>query len=214
MNPAVAVYEMLTVNKLHFVAALLLPVAFLPLWTKKKAFLVFLIPLVLINLLPDVAYQHDVTFPYGMGMAALVLYAAVEGLATRRDGRPTTHRRTVTLTVCFTLTLAAMLWGAQHADTLAYAAVATEETSQLDTLMDAVPGDVSVSASGHLIPHLAGRAEIYRLDSEILTDYVVLDLREAHWVKGEDIYYVAYYEEQGYRIIAQKEGVGAVLSRK
>ncbi len=215
MNPAVALYEMLTVSKLHFVMALLLPLGLLPLRGKRKAALVCIIPLLLINLLPDAAYQYNPDFPYGFGVAALALYLTVVALSEcqAHTDMTRTAKQRLTAAVCFALIIGAFFVGDRYAADLTYAVTAGDEIAAMDEILEALPSDAAVSASGHLIPHLSDRTEIYRLDTEMYTDYVALDLREAHMVKGEDIYDVAYYRALGYTVVTEKDGVAAVLKK-
>lgn len=231
MNPAIILHEMWSASKLHFLLCLLLPLGLLPLLCRRKARLVCLIPLVLINLLPDASYQYSIDFPYGFGVAALALYLSVIALADRRADQRTERRvvtgdkttqaqatlpcskRLLTLTVCCAMIVSAFFVGHRCSADLTYAVTAGDEISAIDSVLEAVPADASVSASGHLIPHLAGRAEIYRLSTEADTAYIVLDLREAQAVKGEDIYDVDHYKELGYTVVAQKDGIAAVLKK-
>ena len=81
-NPAIALYEMLTRAKLHFVLCLLLPLGLLPLFCQKKAGLVFLLPLIAIHLLSDFPYHYNLDYPYAFGISAFALYLCAEALAT------------------------------------------------------------------------------------------------------------------------------------
>ncbi len=222
MNPAIILHEVWGMTKLQFVLCLLLPLGLLPLLGKRKAGLVFLIPLLLINLIPDVSYQYSHDFPYGFGVAALALYLAVVTLADRRetdapkmkDGKKSfDQKKILTLTVCSALIISAFLVGDRCAADLTYAITAGDEISAMDAALDTVPEGASVSASGHLIPHLAARAEVYSLDAEIDTEYVVLDLREAYTVGNDKNYYTEYYEELGYAVVTEEEGVAVVLRK-
>ena len=220
MNPAIILHEMWSMAKLQFLLCLLLPLGFLPLRSRHKAGLVFLIPLLLVNLIPDSIYQYSLDFPYGFGVAAPALYLATVTLADRRNP-PTTKEgrasdakgRLLPMPLCCALVVCAFLVGDRCADNLTYAVTAREEIDAMQTVLDAVPDDASVSASGYLIPRLSGRAEIYRLDSEVNTDYVVLDLREGRTVGNDLNYYTEYYQDLGYTVVTQEDGVAVLLKK-
>lgn len=216
-NPALTVYEMLSEAKLHYVLCMLLPLAALPLFSRKKAGLVFLIPFLLLNLLSDFPYHYNLDYPYSFGVSAFILYLTVSALAERsvnkgvRDGR--FCRRMLTLSLCFTL----LIGGFRLADYglfTDYVAEGRDEVAAMDELLELVEDGASVSASARLCPNLSGRSELYTLSHGVETDYVVLDLREEWGLSNESKYTVEYYEKLGYRLLESRKGVGAVLERK
>ena len=62
MNPMKALYESVDAEKVKYICLTLLPLAGLPLMTRRYERLILLIPFVLINLMSDYQYQHDVFF--------------------------------------------------------------------------------------------------------------------------------------------------------
>ncbi|MBE6653550.1 MAG: DUF2079 domain-containing protein [Ruminococcaceae bacterium] len=214
-NPAIALYEMLTEAKLHYVLCMLLPLGLLPLLSHKKAGLVFLLPFLLLNLLSDFPYHFSLDYPYSFGVAALGLYLCVVTLCeyeSRPDHAAVTKRAAV-LALCF----AALISGFRLADFGAYAEYTfteKQEITALSDLLESVDDTASVSASGRLIPHLAARKEIYGLTHDADTEFVVLDLRSAWIPSAEKKYTVQYFEEKGYSVVQSVNGVGAVLQKK
>lgn len=213
-NPALAVYELLTQSKLHFILLLSLPVGLLPFFTKKKAGLVFLLPLLIFNLLADFPYHHSPDFPFAMGTSAYALYMAADGLSTltHREDRSRLTKRLCTLAVCFTLIIGAFRV-ADYGMFLSYAAEGREEITAMDQLLELVEEDASVSVSARLLPHLAARDEVYLLTHKADTTYVVLDLREEWGISAEEKLTVEHYQENGYAVVKLTEGVGAVLKK-
>lgn len=214
-NPAIALYEMLTEAKLHFVLCLLLPLGLLPLLGKKKTGLVFLFPLLLLNLLSDFPYHFRPDSPYAFGVAAFGFYLAATALA-RLSALPDKTRlvkRSVTLAVCCTLLIGGFLL-ADYGLYTEYAVTAKTEISAMDSLLEAVEDGASVSASGRLIANLAARDEIFALSSRVATDYVVLDLRDEWALPSEADYTVKFYEERGYTVVKSVENVGVVLKKQ
>ncbi len=214
-NPALIIYEMLTAEKLYYVLLLLLPLGLLPIFSKKKAGLVFLFPLLFLNLLADFSYHFNPDFPYGFGVTAFGFYLAISAMesvrARNQNGR--LFRRLVTVAICSTMILSVYRF-VGYTDLMTYAFDGRSEIEAMDTLLEAVDPDASVSASGRLRPNLAGRDELYRLSHEIETDLVVLDLREGWTVPSESKYDKKYYTDKGYVVVAETAGVGVVLGKK
>ena len=211
-NPALAIYEMLTESKLHFILLMSLPLGLLPFLTKKKAGLVFLLPLLIFNLLSDFPYHYSPDFPFAMGTSAYALYMAADGLATltHREDRPRLTKRLCTLAVCFTLIIGAFRV-ADYGMFLSYAAEGREEITAMDQLLELVEEDASVSVSARLLPHLATRDEVYLLTHKADTTYVVLDLRDEWGISAEEKLTVEHYQKNGYTVVRLTEGVGAGL---
>ena len=81
INPALYAVESLTAEKLTYVFNMLLPLAFLPLITRKPSRWLLLGPFYVLNLVTDYKYQHDIGFQYSFGSGALLVYLAVINLA-------------------------------------------------------------------------------------------------------------------------------------
>ena len=81
LNPLKAIYECVDSEKLCFTAITLLPLLGLPLLTRRYERYILLIPYVLVNLMPDYPYQHDIFFQYTFGSTAFLVYLAAVNLA-------------------------------------------------------------------------------------------------------------------------------------
>lgn len=84
LNPMKAVYECVDIEKLYFIAMTLLPFLGLPLLTRRYERYILLIPYILVNLMSDYQYQHDIFFQYTFGSTAFLVYLAVVNLADIR----------------------------------------------------------------------------------------------------------------------------------
>ena len=84
-NPALYAVESLTANKLVYIFNMLLPLAFLPLITRKPSRWLLLGPFYILNLVTDYQYQYDIGFQYSFGSGALLVYLAVVNLADLSD---------------------------------------------------------------------------------------------------------------------------------
>lgn len=101
--PMKIVYECADTDKLWFIAITILPLLGLPLFTGRLERYLLLIPYVLINLMPDYAYQHDIFFQYVFGSTACLLYLTVMNLADlQQKASYTTTTDTTTATSSLT----------------------------------------------------------------------------------------------------------------
>ena len=214
-NPAIALYEMLTEAKLHYLLCLLLPLGLLPLFSPKKAGLVFLLPLLLLNLLSDFPYHFNLDYPNSFGVAAWGLYLTVEALATMSaiPEKALTVKRLATAAVCCTLIIGGLRM-AEFTPFLTDTQNSQKEATAITQVLSGIEDDASVSASGYLLTSLAARPEIYTLSQKVETDYVVLDLREDWTVSYEKTYTVEYYEKLGYAVVEKTDGVCVVLKKQ
>lgn len=214
-NPAIILYEMLAEAKLHYVLCMLLPLGLLPLFSRKKAGLIFLLPFLLLNLLADFPYHYNLDYPYSFGVSALALYLCTEALAvlSEKPDKALLLKRLAVFSVCFTLILGAFRV-AEFAPFTEYALNGGAESSAMTRLLESVEEDASVSASGRLLSSLAAREEIYPLSREAETDFVVLDLRDEWSIPSESKYTVEHFEKQGYTVVASADGIGVVLQKK
>ena len=81
LNPALYAVESFTAEKLIYALNMLLPLAFLPLITRKPSRWLLLGPFYVLNLVTDYPYQHDIGFQYSFGSGALLVYLATVNLA-------------------------------------------------------------------------------------------------------------------------------------
>ena len=213
-NPAIALYEMLAENKLHYLLCILLPTGLIPLFTKKKAGLAFLLPLISLNLLSDFPYHFSLDYPYSFGMAAFVLYLTTDALASlsANTDKAILTKRLVTLSLCFTVLIGAFRL-AEYGLFTDYALTGSDEIAAMSDLLEAVEEDAAVSASGRLIPALADREEVYYLHQGQNTEYVVIDLREEWIVESDAKYDETYYADKGYTVVKRCADVGVVMKK-
>ena len=81
VNPALYAAESFTSAKLLYALNMLLPLAFLPLMTRKPSRWLLIAPLFVINLITDYEYQFNLQFQYSFGSGAFLVYAAAINLA-------------------------------------------------------------------------------------------------------------------------------------
>ena len=81
LNPALYAVESFTADKMIYALNMLLPLAFLPLITRKPSRWLLLGPFYILNLVTDYRYQYDIGFQYSFGSGALLVYLATVNLA-------------------------------------------------------------------------------------------------------------------------------------
>ena len=72
--PMKMLFECADAEKLKYIAQTMLPLLGLPLLTRRFERYLLLIPYILINLMSDYLYQHDVLFQYNFGSTAFLIY--------------------------------------------------------------------------------------------------------------------------------------------
>ncbi len=172
-NPALLFREIFTAEKIRFLLQMLLPLAFLPLFSKKTSRLLLLIPLLLVNLMPNWVYQYSIHFQYVFGSLAFLFYLT----ALNVKDLPSTLRRSILpLTVMFSL-LVSMTELSFFNDNFTSYFQNFEENQTIAAALDEIPSDATVSATGFFLPAVSNRKVVYDYTANKKTEYIVLDLR-------------------------------------
>jgi len=119
------------------------------------------------------------SFHYSLVIAPVLAFAAIDGLARLQQRLPLPRRRaTVGLGVSLAVLAAGLI--------LSFAVVrpfdevgtyiSTAQVSNIESCLQSIPPDASVSASNKLLPHLSHRREIYLLTMKSDADYIAIDL--------------------------------------
>lgn len=77
LHPAYALTRIFTAEKLVYILTMMAPLAFLPLLRKPGADHILLLPWLIMNLIPDYQYQHNINFQYHYGTGALLIFATI-----------------------------------------------------------------------------------------------------------------------------------------
>lgn len=179
LNPMKAVYECVDAEKLYFIGMTLLPLLGLPLLTRRYERYILLIPYILVNLMSDYQYQHDIFFQYTFGSNAFLVYLTVVNLA---DLKINWHRTfaliaaTIVSAVCFTNVVVptAIYYPAQAIRYRGY-------YQNIRDTLDTIPDGVSVTATAFYTTQLSQREILYDVrycsrEHLLETEYVVLNL--------------------------------------
>lgn len=159
LSPMKAVFECVDKEKLEFIGLTLLPLAGIPLLTRRYEQLVLLIPYILVNLMSDYQYQHDIFFQYTYGSTACLFYLLVVNLADfKQQGL---RIAALGLALC----VSASCFGAQiMPKATQYPKQCKTYQAYYDSLrdvLDTVPEDASVAATTFYTTYLSQRDILY-----------------------------------------------------
>lgn len=211
LSPMKALFECVDKEKLTYIGLTLLPLLGLPLLTRRFERYLLLIPYLLVNLMPDYQYQHNIMFQYNFGSLAFLAYLVVLNLSDLRRETDKLGILLVTAAVCagcfgFNI-LPEGLKYPQYCETYREYYASVRET------LDVIPEDASASATTFFTAHLSQRDTLYdiRYSSQehvLSTEYIALNITSSGCFKKYGGYelFVEILKENGYRLIAQYPG--------
>lgn len=179
LNPMKAVYECVDIEKLYFIAMTLLPFLGLPLLTRRYERYILLIPYILVNLMSDYQYQHDIFFQYTFGSTAFLVYLSVVNLADIRIN----WQRVTVLAAAFIVSMACF-YKVVVPKAIHYPVQAVRYYDFYQNIRDAlseISDGVSVTATTFYTTYLSQREILYdvrycSLEHMLETQYVVLKI--------------------------------------
>ena len=161
LQPMKAVYECADPEKLPYLALTMLPLLGLPLLTRKYERYVLLIPYVLVNLMPDYGYQHNIFYQYTFGSAAFLFYLTVVNLKDLRGKKVRAFAAaavTVLCAVCFVRTVVPV--GGKY---IKKAQSGADIYREIREELALVPKDVPAAATSFYTLPLSNRKILYDL---------------------------------------------------
>ncbi len=195
-------------QKIIWLLQLLLPLGAL-LWTPRGHYgRLFLLCPLLLNLLTHYAYQFNINFQYTFGVIPFLLYLLLQNAA---DNPPKFRRNQLifgAITACLMYTMLVMPTFSHYVGGY----VQRYDTyTALETALDTIPDNVSVTASTTLVAHLSQRRELYEdvYHKEPDTAYVALDLRGAFQPQSEK--YRTLCVKKGYTVVKETDGIILIL---
>lgn len=211
LSPMKALFECVDKEKLTYIGLTLLPLLGLPLLTRRFERYILLIPYLLVNLMPDYQYQHNILFQYNFGSLAFLTYLVVLNLADLRRETDKLGILLVTAAVCagcFSFNILPQgLKYVQYCDTYQ-----TYYTNVRDTL-DVIPQDASASATTFFTARLSQRDTLYdirysSLEHVLSTEYIALNITSKGCFEKYDGYenFVGILKANGYTLIAEYPG--------
>ena len=216
LRPMKAVFECMDEQKLQFIGLTMGALAFLPLMTRRYERLVLLIPYLLVNLMTDYKYQHDIFFQYTYGSTACLIYMVLMNLS---DWKKDLHRLiALGLAVCISL---GCFWNQIIPKAVRYPTYCKTHAGYYEALrevLDVIPEDASVAATTYYTTYLSQRDTLYDIrygskEHVLSCEYMAVGVTDSNGLKtyavnGKNGYenFVALLEAEGYVKIAEYEG--------
>jgi uncharacterized membrane protein len=95
LHPAYVLTRIFTAEKLIYILTMMAPLAFLPLLRKPGADHILLLPWLIMNLIPDYQYQHNINFQYHYGTGVLLIFATILSVEDMFQHSPSFYRPTL-----------------------------------------------------------------------------------------------------------------------
>ena len=214
--PMKAVLECVDPEKLEFLGLTMGALAFLPLMTRRYERLVLLIPYLLVNLMSDYQYQHDIFFQYTYGATAFLIYLVVVNLTDWKDDFLRVGALVLALAISLSCFCVQVVPKAAR-----YPRYCKTNASYYDSLrdtLDVIPEGASAAATTYYTTYLSQRDVLYDIryaatDHVLSCEYVAVGVTDKsclrnYAVNGEKGYenFVALLKSEGYVKIAEQEG--------
>lgn len=209
--PMKMLFESTDPEKMEYILYTLVPLLALPLVTRKYQRYILLIPYILLNLMSDYRYQHDIFFQYNFGSSAFLLYLTAINLADIRWKAPRFFAAAAAVIVSGSLFFSLIFPEAK--DITKLYRENKRYYQSVSQVLDEIPDDVSVTAHTFYVVPLSDREILYDIrycsrEHLLSTEYVVLKKSSTsdfknYAVNGKNGYenLVALLEENGYENI-------------
>lgn len=210
-------------EKLKFIFLTLVPLLGLPFFTRRYERYILLIPYILVNLMSDYQYQHDIFFQYTFGSTVCLIYLAVVNLSDFRQNGNKLLISIAGFALCCVLFVQNVVPAASRYPRLIknYG----EQYRNIRQTLEQIPNDASVAATTFYTTQLSQREVLYDVkytseENLLSADYVALAIHsdtnykryETEDHSGFDNL-VMLLESNGYTIFAQLENT-LVIYRK
>lgn len=178
-------------QKIIYLLLMMLPVGFLPLLTKKPSRWLLCTP-ILLNLLTMYNYQYQISYQYGFGISAFLIYAMILNLSDMRSAPPQRCGSVCLANAAVGIALVSCLciyssYVVQNAASQVKRYSLNYETyAEMNAILDEIPSDASLCVSSMLLAHVADRSEVYEAEVHEIseeggyTEYVALDMRSGN----------------------------------
>ena len=178
INPGYFIKQLITspennINKIKYLIELLLPLGFIPLYSKQKRNYLLLIP-ILLTIMTTYEYSYNINFHYSCGIIAFLFYLFIKNI-----------KEINIKNYLFICLIGSILIFRTYAFPEIYNNIQNyhknkNELIQMETLLKEIPENASINASTFMLPHLVNRDIIYEVhyhNDVPDIDFVVLDTR-------------------------------------
>lgn len=212
-NPGFIISLVAKEAKIHYLLVIFVPLLFLPAWAgRARVILAYGFIFIFLASRTAVFSSH---FQYSAVFLPVAIALAPVGLRRLRDARPMDTSLTATIMGC--VLVASLLVSWKHGAIVendsfrggfGRVARSLNESTQkrydsLVELIGRIEPDASVSVSDRLGPHVSNRAEVYQLNQDIDTDYVLIDSAD---LKGHNKTSLQNREEAGKLELIERKG--------
>lgn len=218
LSPMKAVWECVDSEKLQYIALTVVPLLGLPLITRRYERYILLIPYILVNLMSDYQYQHDIFFQYNFGSLACLLYLTAVNLADLKLDL----RRIGVLAVAAAVSLCCFCANIVP-KAISYPQRASRYYDYYESIrqkLETIPEDASVAATTFYTTYLSQREVLYDVryaskEHVLEAEYVVLAVSETNSFKkyGGFEKLVSLLEASGYEMVDMIGNVMVIYHR-
>jgi len=221
--PMKALYECVDPEKLSFLAMTMLPLMGLPFLTRKYERYILLIPFLLVNLMSDYQYQHDIFFQYTFGSTACLFYLVLLNLSDF----PKRWLKTIFLTAGIIIG-AFLFYKEVIPKAIKYPTYCREHRDfykEQSRILSKIPNNASVAATTFYTTPLSSREILYDIqycstEHLLEAEYVVLSMTSTsayrkYAVNGESGLenLIKLLEVNGYELFAELDGTMQILKK-
>lgn len=208
MNPAYFISQLVREDNLIFFLTVMVPLGFMPLFTKKFSRLLLFVPFLLMNLASGYYYARDIGFQYVFGTSTCLIYATIINCADLRSKK----RQYI---AAFTAMASVYMSVGMHSGKLWYRDIYIsnqEKYQKQDELLASIPEDASVVCDTFYVPPLANRNEIYSMNDQQVfepsfTDFIVVRLDNDFEYRQQEIDKIL---SEGYKYYNGDESIMAI----
>ncbi len=225
MNPMKALYECVDAEKLQFIGLTMAPLLGLPLITRRYERYILLIPYLLLNLMSDYVYQHNIFYQYTFGPLACLIYLTLINVSDLKLD----VKRIVALGMAFVLGFGCFIPTA-YKKLKKYPEYCIKYSERYENIRDTlslIPDDASVTATTFYVPFLSQRDVLYdiyyaSLEHLLESEYVALNVTAKNEFRkyadnGKENGFdniVTLLTENGYELYAELEKILVIYKKK
>ena len=208
LSPMKMLFECVDAEKLKYIGQTMIPLLGLPLLTRKFERYLLLIPYILVNLMSDYQYQHNVLFQYNFGSTAFLIYLTAVNLSDLKLQLPRLAALGVAVAVSIGFFHSLIVPKIEY-----YGGLYSKHQAYYDGVreaLDTIPDGATVTTHTFYGAYLSDRDVLYDIhyctkEHLLSTEYVVLKKSyksefKKYEVNGENGYenLIALLEENGY----------------
>ena len=204
LNPIFIIKECFTKEKLIYLIKMLMPISFMPLFIKNKANIILLFPLILFNLMSMYGYQYNIDFQYSFGTTSFLFYLLI---LNYKDIKNKNKNIILYFAIIFSIIFFFSI-NYKRIETIKAYNLSKENINTIDSYINKIPEDSSVTATTFLIPKLYKFKELFELETTSnFTDYVVLSKSNMYDKEYLNKYsdYSIYYKVDNIILILKKD---------